>query len=307
MDTTTKQLSLLIEPLYLVGGSVRDEIIGRATLDKDYATPLLPDEVCQILKNHGIKPNIIGKRFGTILCKIDKYDIQITTFRGEDYPEESRKPKVHYVTDLVEDLKRRDFTINSLAKKDNKVIDPFNGKKDILDKCIKAVGKPEERFTEDPLRMIRAYRFVSELGFTVEINTRNAIESESSKILLVSKERLSIELDKIMVGDYFIDALESLRVSNIFKLLLPELFLANIASKRTMSNLVYEVNISEEDKLAYRWNYAFDLFLTDTDNIVDEYFKHEIIGHIAKYYKWSKDKTQLIQNYDRKNAANAVI
>ncbi len=121
MDTTTKQLSSLIQPLYLVGGSVRDEIIGRATYDIDYATPLLPDEICQILKKAGIKPSMAGKKFGTILFKINKYDIQITTFRGEDYPEDSRRPKVHYVTDLTEDLKRRDFTMNSLAKKGNEI------------------------------------------------------------------------------------------------------------------------------------------------------------------------------------------
>lgn len=307
MDNVTNQLSSLIQPLYLVGGSVRDEIIGRSTLDIDYATPLLPDKICQILKKAGIKPNIVGKKFGTILLKIDKYDIQITTFRGEDYPEGSRRPKVHYVTDLIEDLNRRDFTMNSLAKKANEIFDPLNGRHDINNKSIKAVGRADERFREDPLRMVRAFRFVSEIGFTIEITTRSAIESEASNILHVSKERLSSELDKIMLGDYVIAALKSFEVSNLFMYLLPELFLACKANKPTLSGLVEIKELRQEHKLAARWNDIFDLFLTDANNKIDSDFKREIIGHIAGYYKWSKEKTLLIKNYEKNDSAHAAL
>lgn len=295
MDSITKQLTEIVQPLYLVGGSVRDRFLGRETFDLDYATPLLPDEIQKIIRSVGIKPNLVGKRFGTIRFKINEYDVQITTFRGERYTRDTRKPKVEFVNELIDDLKRRDFTVNSIALDGDKIFDPYNGASDISNKIIRSVGSPKDRMSEDPLRMLRAYRFSSELGFTIESRTQRAIESEGLKILLVSKERIAQELDKLVLGDHYADVINVFMESAIFKYLLPELYAMSNSNKKNgmIENSLFSG--AGDNKLANRWARTINILISRSSLDNDPYFKSELLAHIANYYRWSNERTKITQ------------
>ena len=163
----------IIDPVYLVGGCVRDSWLGKVPKDYDFTTPFTPEEIEKKIKKAGRKTYLTGKKFGTLGVKIDGQVVEITTFRQEKYRSGSRKPNVVFVKDITADLSRRDFTINAMARRNNKLIDPFNGKDDLDNKIIKCVGKPNERFKEDPLRMLRAGRFASQLNFTIDEELEN--------------------------------------------------------------------------------------------------------------------------------------
>jgi tRNA nucleotidyltransferase/poly(A) polymerase len=199
------QLSkLLHSPIYLVGGAVRDELIGKSIQDYDFATALPAEDVETLLQIAGYKVYVIGKKFGTIGTNITvldkKYFIEITTFRTEQYNPNSRKPEVEFTPSLEEDLARRDFTINALAK-DNlgNIIDLFDGQKDIENRLVRSVGNPLERFNEDPLRILRAIRFASTLDFDIDSQTSIAITEMSERLLDISKERIVKELDLSLI------------------------------------------------------------------------------------------------------------
>src|SRR3990172_4719333 len=154
--------------LYLVGGSVRDGFLGRPTADFDLATDAEPQEIKRLAALcHPDSMYTVGEKFGTIGLIFDGQNVEITTFRAEWYVPESRKPRVRFGSSLIDDLARRDLTINAMAQNPltGEVIDPFGGLRDLRDGVIRAVGSPEERFTEDPLRLLRAIRFAAELGF----------------------------------------------------------------------------------------------------------------------------------------------
>lgn len=206
---STMTIEDIISPSYLVGGSVRDKLLGREPHDYDFATPMLPDDIESKVKEAGKRAFITGKRFGTIGFKHDGDFVEVTTFRSERYGK-TRKPEVEFVTSINEDLSRRDFTINAIALRGTKYIDPFDGRKDLEDRIIKAVGNPSERFNEDPLRMLRAARFASQLGFTIESKTLASIKKNAHKILGVSRERWIQELDKLLLGDHVANGLRVL-------------------------------------------------------------------------------------------------
>jgi tRNA nucleotidyltransferase/poly(A) polymerase len=193
-----------------------DEILGGTPSDYDYATPMLPDDIEQAVRDLGRRPVLVGKRFGTVGFKWEGDWVEVTTFRSEIYGK-TRKPEVEFVSTISEDLSRRDFTINAIAKRKGKYIDPFGGREDIQNGIIRAVGNPTMRFKEDPLRMLRACRFVSQLGFTIEPDTLKSMQKHANRILSVSKERWVQELDKLLIGDNVADGLESLRESGLLK------------------------------------------------------------------------------------------
>ena len=144
----------------MVGGSVRDRLLGQEPKDYDFATPLTPDEIEAVVRAHGRKPYLVGKRFGTVGFKVDGHMVEVTTFRSEKYKSGSRKPEVAFVTDINADLSRRDFTINAIALlPDGSLCDPHGGTEDIRKHVVRCVGKPKDRFTEDPLRLLRMCRF----------------------------------------------------------------------------------------------------------------------------------------------------
>ncbi len=218
-----QKVTEILTPIYLVGGSVRDEILGIEPQDYDFATPFSPEEIETAIRNAGRRPYLTGKRFGTIGVKIDGQLVEITSFRAEKYIAGSRKPTVTYVNDIIADLNRRDFTINAIAKRDSRYIDPWNGIEDLKAGIIRCVGSPNTRFKEDPLRLLRAARFMAQLGFEIESKTQKSAMQKNYKILEVSKERWVTELDKLLLTNKPSVGLNFLMETGIMKFMMPEI------------------------------------------------------------------------------------
>lgn len=195
----------------LVGGSVRDLLLGQVPKDYDVATALPPEEVEKRVRAAGKRAHTIGKRFGTIGFKERGHFIEVTTFRSDLYDFASRKPQVVFTDSLEKDLARRDFTINAMALTPwGELIDPFGGSEDLERGFIRAVGKPGERFREDPLRMLRMVRFVARFGFTVDEKTANAAVKYAYLLGNISAERIGSEMDGLLVAPYAVQALQSM-------------------------------------------------------------------------------------------------
>lgn len=212
--------------LYLVGGAVRDQLLGKPVKEWDATTEALPQEIERILRSAGAKDiGTIGKQFGTITARFHGEQIEITTFRGEQYRDDSRKPVTNFSATIAEDLSRRDFTINAIAfdVASSKLIDPYDGQADLAAKVVRAVGRPAARFHEDPLRMLRAIRFAVSLGFAIEDETKKAITDERDRAGMLSPERVAQETDKILLSDTPSRAIELLVESGLINYLLPEL------------------------------------------------------------------------------------
>lgn len=309
--TIYEEVKKIVSPLYMVGGAVRDKILGNVPKDFDFTTPLTPDEIEASIRKAGRRPYLTGKRFGTLGVKINGNLIEITTFRNEKYKSGSRKPEVTFVKDITADLSRRDFTINAIAKTGDRYIDPFGGRKDIQDKIIRCVGKPNERFKEDPLRMLRVARFASQLEFEIHPSIYHAVNSMNYKILQISKERWVAELDKLLLADHPEVGLEFLAKTKLLNFILPELSL-QIAyeqnsphhnftlwehTKRVVLNTPKEINL--------RWagllhDIGKPFVRTDREDR-SNYIKHELLAvefvtRLALYLKWSNDRREIIKN-----------
>lgn len=205
---------------YFVGGAVRDYIAGRPSSDVDIATSATPDELKKIFP----KTVDVGIEHGTVLVLYKGSSYEITTFRTEGTYSDRRRPdEVSFVRSLREDLKRRDFTMNAIAM-DRRftILDPFAGRKAIEERMICAVGNPDERFNEDALRMMRALRFVSQLGFTPGADVLRSVRDHGALIKEVSVERIYAEFDKLLAGSGRLEAL-SLLVSTGLNKYLPGL------------------------------------------------------------------------------------
>ena len=183
---------------YFVGGCVRDFLLGCEFSDIDITTNALPEEVKTIFR----KSIDTGIQHGTVTILVSGESYEVTTFRTEDDYIDHRTPeKVEFVSNLREDLDRRDFTINAMAlDSKGKLYDYHNGKKDLTNKIIKTVNNPNERFFEDALRMLRAFRFSSKLGFEIEDSTLVAIKKNAELIKFVSIERIVNEFKKLLAG-----------------------------------------------------------------------------------------------------------
>ncbi|UJF14824.1 CCA tRNA nucleotidyltransferase [Jeotgalibaca sp. MA1X17-3] len=183
---------------YFVGGGVRDTLLHLPISDVDIASSAVPDEIQRIFPI----TFDVGIKHGTVMVLHEKMTYEITTFRTESKYEKFRRPEsVHYVRRLDEDLKRRDFTINAIAlNRDGMLEDPFDGQEDIEKKLIRAVGNPMERFREDALRMMRAARFISQLGFDVEEETKQAVKDYHPLLSKIAVERIRDEWAKLLVG-----------------------------------------------------------------------------------------------------------
>ena len=191
---------------YFVGGSVRDMLLHKPISDVDIATSATPQEVKEIFP-HTVD---VGIEHGTVMVIYHKEGYEVTTFRTEEGYEDFRHPdKVTFVRSLEEDLKRRDFTINALAIGiDDQLMDFFDGIGDLERQCIRCVGDAKERFNEDALRMFRAVRFVGQLGFQVEEETKNAISLLKMNLSKVAVERMKVEFEKMIQSSYRKDALK---------------------------------------------------------------------------------------------------
>ncbi|HYI46364.1 MAG TPA: CCA tRNA nucleotidyltransferase [Actinomycetota bacterium] len=211
--------------LYLVGGPVRDAWLKRPHEDLDFATDATPEETQKIVKPLARAVWLQGVDYGTVGAEIAGIRMEITTFRTETYQPGSRHPKVDFATDIETDLSRRDFTINAMAIRlpDGKAIDPFGGAKDLAAGVIRTPLDPEISFSDDPLRMLRAFRFQSQLGLKIEASVLSAISDLREKILTVSAERIRDEFSKLVLGDGLDKALQQADATGITDLFLPEL------------------------------------------------------------------------------------
>ena len=211
--------------LALVGGPVRDAFLGRVSPDLDFTTTATPDEILAIIKPIVDAHWDIGREFGTIGARIGNDQIEITTYRADKYDRDSRKPEVRFGKDLTEDLLRRDFTVNSMALRlpEKIFVDPFDGLKDLLGGTLRTPGKPEDSFSDDPLRMMRAARFSSQLEFEIEPETFDAMRSMASRIDIISGERVHDEFVKLICGKNPRKGIEVLVDSGLANILLPEI------------------------------------------------------------------------------------
>ena len=280
MNKIHKKISQFISPIYLVGGAVRDELIGIKTKDLDFTTPIEPSQVEQLLNENNYKTYIIGKRFDTIGTFFKDYDVQITTFRCEQYLKFSRKPKVQFGFDLQEDLMRRDFTINAMAlDPQGQLIDPFFGCRDIEAKIIRSIGDPKIKFDEDPLRMLRAARFCSQLCFDVDKKTILAMKKKKELLLLVSKERWMMEMDKLLTGKNIAKALALLNEIGLLQIMFKGFLLKKKIEFKDIS------------------------FSVDTDRqwaklikgvVISRELSPEYLTKIALHFKWSKKRRKKV-------------
>ena len=209
----------------LVGGPVRDALLGRAVKDLDFTTNARAEDIQKTLKPWAENIWDVGIKFGTVGAKKDDFSLEITTYRSEIYDPNSRKPEVNFGDSLTEDLKRRDFTINAIALKlpEFEIVDPHNGVTDLIKHKLAAPIDPEILFSEDPLRMLRAARFIAKLDLTVERNIISAVENLKSRLRVVSKERISDELSKLLLLSSPRKGLEFLVDAKLAEEFLPEL------------------------------------------------------------------------------------
>ena len=218
------------QELWLVGGIVRDVLLGRGRYDLDCATSAAPDvtrEIGLIAEPDSVYD--VGAAYGTIgfvFTAPNEPDVtvEITTFRGEMYPTEDRHPVVSHGVSLREDLARRDFTINALALNplNGRLLDPFGGIVDLHRRVIVAVGDPRQRFAEDPLRVLRAARFAAQLDFDIAADTLEAMREAGPNLERISRERVAIELNRLLLAEHVARGLAALHAADLIRWVLPE-------------------------------------------------------------------------------------
>lgn len=213
--------------LHLVGGAVRDLYLGDKPNDLDYCTDAEPQQIQHILQGWADRIGNVGAAFGTVVATKNRVRYEITTYRKEHYTPGNRKPTVKYGTDITEDLTRRDFTVNALAislhTPKPRLRDPHNGYSDILTRTLTTPGPAAQAFSDDPLRMLRLYRFVSKLGFTPTHTTTQAVKNLNHLIHTISHERITTEIGKLLSGTHIETALTQLADSGLADQFWPEL------------------------------------------------------------------------------------
>ena len=207
---------------FLVGGAVRDKILNKDPGDYDFATDIEYSELKRIFADYN--PKEMGAHFGILMIKVNGKSYEIAKFRKETGVYNSRYPKeIKFVKTIEEDLSRRDFTINSLAyNEETGIVDLYGGKQDIKRKVIRFVGKPKLRIEEDALRILRAFRFISKLGFNLDKKTAEAICNKRKFLTKISKERIFDELSKILMGNFAKKALIEMKKLRVLEMIIPE-------------------------------------------------------------------------------------
>ena len=203
---------------YIVGGAIRDILLGLKPKDVDFTTNLPYETLKKIFSEY--TPKETGKSFGVLRIRINNIDYEIAKFRKDIYGKEK---KVSFVDDIRNDLARRDFTINAMAYNEiDGIIDLYGGQKDIENKIINFVGNVEERIIEDPLRVLRAFRFMSRLNFSLSENTIEAIKNQKSLLKNIPEERINIEFSKLLLGDNIKNTLTLMKDTGVLELIIPE-------------------------------------------------------------------------------------
>ncbi len=279
---------------YIVGGCIRDMLLNIKPKDYDICTSARPEQVQKLFK----KSIPTGIKHGTVTVISDSNPVEVTTFRVESGYSDRRHPdNVNYTDSLIEDLKRRDFTMNAIAYHPVQgIIDPSDGASDIKRRIIKTVGDPKDRFNEDALRMLRAIRFQARFNFSIEQNTLNAIEALSKNIKEVSRERILLELNGIMLSPYP-ECLNKIFTTGLYNYIFPTNF-------PRIPDLIYLKNAPEE--LASRWAAFFKLTgLEDIEDIklncsslkMSNNLKRDIIG-ISKLLNKPLPKNYFLLRYE---------
>ncbi len=288
LDRTFRQAGHV---LYLVGGSVRDELLGRPVLDYDFTTDAHPEEICSLLAS--VEPEnlfAIGEKFGTISATIEGFRVEVTAFRGESYEAGSRKPEVRFGVSLDDDLARRDFTINALAQEitSGAVVDLFGGRADLDARLVRAVGDPRARFAEDPLRLLRAVRFATVLDFSIEEETAAALRTEAAALASISRERVAEEMNKLLLSEKPSRGLRLLVDLELMRYIIPEL-MPMVEMKRSPERRhkdvfghVLQVVDRAPATLDLRWAALLhDIAKPETFSYRDgqvHFFGHEVVG-----------------------------
>ena len=228
---TTRELASLFteagHEIYLVGGSVRDALMDRESQDLDFATSARPREIKRLLGEWAEQLYSVGERFGTIAVLREGVRCEITTFRAESYAFDSRRPSVTFGDSIEKDLERRDFTVNAMALKIGKgdplLVDPFGGTADIVTRTLRTPIGPDVSFSDDPLRMLRLFRFTAELGFSPQPGELAAVVRMRERLDIVSPERIRDELSKLVVADGAAPALSLMIESGLADTFIPEI------------------------------------------------------------------------------------
>ncbi|HEU4895228.1 MAG TPA: CCA tRNA nucleotidyltransferase [Acidimicrobiia bacterium] len=213
------------EEIFLVGGSVRDAFLARPLEDFDFATNAPPERVSELLGRWADVVYQVGAQFGTVAARKDGHVVEVTTYRSEVYRDDSRKPHVTYSDDIVTDLGRRDFTVNAVALSlpDLDAVDPYGGLADIARATLKTPLELDVSFGDDPLRMLRLFRFQAVLGFTPEEDTVEAVRSMASRLGIISAERIRDELSKLLLAPAPGEALRLIVETGLAEHFIPEL------------------------------------------------------------------------------------
>src|SRR5258708_30211561 len=282
--------------LYMVGGTVRDVLLHRGqSNDADLATDARPDEIKRLVAStHPSAVVLVGERFGTVRLHYGNDIVEITTFRSEQYNPESRKPEVCFGTDLREDLLRRDFTINALARDplDGHIIDLFGGRQDLEAHILRAVGnEPDKRFNEDPLRLLRAVRFAAQLDFMIEPETYSSMQRQAPKLQKISRERIRDEMNKLLLSPHPAKGLDLLVESGLMEWVVPEVLELRGVSQQpqprgvlTKDVYAHVLRVVERSspRLAARWGALLhDIAKPRTKTVEDNkvhFFGHEDVG-----------------------------
>ncbi|HEY4520254.1 MAG TPA: HD domain-containing protein [Candidatus Paceibacterota bacterium] len=298
---------------YAVGGCVRDLFLDKKPNDWDITTNAKPEEIQSIFPE-----SFYENAFGTVTVRIGSEDpslkeVQITPYRTESKYTDKRHPdEIKFAKTLEEDLSRRDFTINAIAMaEDGQIIDPFNGKEDVERKIIRTVGKPEERFSEDALRLLRAVRFAAALGFEIEKETIETIHKNAQWLQAISKERIRDELVKIVMSNHAYEGMLLLHQSGLLQYILPETE-EGIGVSQNLHH-IYDVweHCTRALKYASEKDYPLEVRLASLfhdigkprskrgEGTYSTFYGHEVIGarmvaKIMERLKFSKDTAEKV-------------
>jgi len=306
--------------IYLVGGAVRDFLLGKNPKNFDFTTNATPEKIQSLFPN-----SFYNNTYGTVsvpleiedLSSLKKTIVEITPFRKEkDYTDFRHPEKIEWAKTLEEDLARRDFTINAIAYDGKKIIDSYQGQKDLKEKIIRCVGDPDKRFSEDALRLLRAIRFASQFGFLIEEKTREAIVKNNYLINKISWERIRDEFLKILKSDHPAEGVLFLRNTGLLKYILPELDVCfSIPQKSPKRHHIYDVGTHlvmslkychSKDEITRFATLIHDIgkaktFKKDEKTGLITFYNHEVVGKklaekIAERFKFSNEqKTKLIR------------
>lgn len=306
--------------IYLVGGAVRDLLLGKTTTNWDFTTSATPEEMLKLFPDA-----FYHNTYGTVTVPLKLNDpqvvdpllLEITPFRKESNYTDNRHPdQIEWAQTVEEDLARRDFTINAMAYDGKTLLDLYNGQEDFKNRIIRAVGEPDKRFKEDALRMIRAIRFASELGFIIEDKTRDSIKNNAALITNISWERIRDEFLKIMASDHPSEGVLFLRSTDLLKYILPEVEVCfDIQQKSPKRHHIYDVgthlvmalkHCPSTDPITRFATLIHDIgkaktYRKDVESGLITFYNHEVVGtkqaeQIADRFRLSnKQKEKLVR------------